>query len=145
MKLSILRLLFDFGLLVLIWMVQLIIYPSFQFYSENDLLPWHEKYMVAISFVVIPLMLGQLITAIFQLIHDRNCFSIASMMLITLVWIATFTQFVPLHDAITSGKTTKPLLEELVFKNWIRTGLWTIIFSLTFIKALNKNKSKKLL
>lgn len=141
MKLSILRLLFDFGLLVLIWMVQLVIYPSFQFYSENDLLPWHEKYMLGISFVVIPLMFGQLITAILQLIHDRNFYSIVSMMLITLVWISTFTQFVPLHDAIASDKATKPLLEELVFKNWIRTGLWTLIFLLTFIKAPNKTKT----
>ena len=138
MKLSILRLLFDFGLLVLIWMVQLIIYPSFQYYSENDLLAWHEKYMLAISFVVIPLMFGQLITAILQFIHDRDCFSIVSMMLITLVWISTFTQFVPLHDAIASGKATKSLLEELVFKNWIRTGLWTLIFLLSFFKTLNK-------
>lgn len=141
MKLSILRLLFDFGLLVLIWMVQLIIYPSFQFYSENDLVPWHEKYMLGISFVVIPLMFGQLITAILQLIHDRNYYSIVSMMLITLVWISTFTQFVPLHDAIASDKATKLLLEELVFKNWIRTGLWTLIFLLTFIKAPNKTKT----
>lgn len=138
MKLSILRLLFDFGLLVLIWMVQLIIYPSFQFYSENNLLPWHEKYVVAISFVVIPLMFGQLITAIFQLIHNRNWFSIVSMFLIVMVWVSTFTQFVPIHDAIASGETNKQLLEDLVFKNWIRTTIWTLIFIWTFINIFRQ-------
>ena len=135
MSLGILRLIFDFGLLVLIWIVQLIIYPSFKFYSSENLLIWHQKYTVAISFVVIPLMFGQLTTASLQLIAERNIFTIGSIILIALVWVSTFAQFVPIHGAIASGNTSQELLKELVFKNWIRTILWSLIFVWTAIKS----------
>ncbi|MEO1009857.1 MAG: hypothetical protein AAFX53_01035 [Bacteroidota bacterium] len=61
MKYEILRLLCDFGLVVLIWSVQLIIYPSFQFYNPIELLLWHGIYVHRITYVVLPLMVGQLV------------------------------------------------------------------------------------
>ena len=54
------RLLLDFGLCILIWMVQLIVYPSFLFFSDNNLFTWHKTYTKAIALIVMPLMLGQL-------------------------------------------------------------------------------------
>jgi len=140
MNLPSLRLVFDTGLLVLIWMVQLIVYPSFQFYSKNELIEWHEKYMVAISFIVIPLMLGQLMTSILQLTKERNWFTIGSLTLIILVWLSTFAQFVPLHNTISSGQATTQVLHELVLVNWLRTALWTFIFIWSF---LNINQLSK--
>ena len=128
MKLSTWRLLFDFGMLVLIWMVQLIIYPSFKFYQPDDLLNWYEDYMTAISIIVIPLMLGQLITTGIQFFKKRNVYTIISMVLIALVWASTFLQFVPMHNAIAAGDTSQELLQNLVSTNWIRTILWTLIF-----------------
>lgn len=135
MKLSLLRLLFDFGLVVLIWMVQLIIYPSFQYFNPKNLLQWHQKYTLAISFVVIPLMFGQLITASLQLVMERNLFTISSIVMIGLVWLSTFTQFVPMHGSISSGITSQDQLKELVSNNWIRTFLWTVIFLWTVLKT----------
>ncbi len=135
MNISLLRILFDFGLVILIWIVQLMIYPSFRYYSENQLLQWHQKYTVAISFIVIPLMFGQLITASLQVIEERNFFTIGSLILIALVWVSTFTQFVPIHNNIASGIVNENLLKELVTKNWIRTILWSLIFIWTFFKT----------
>ena len=136
MNLELLRLLFDFGLLVLILMVQLIIYPSFQFYTSENLLRWHKKYTLAISFVVIPLMFGQLITSALQLIDERNAYTIGSVILIALVWIITFTQFVPMHHRINNGQAKESLLNQIVKRNWIRTFLWTCIFVWSFLKML---------
>ncbi|TMM59594.1 hypothetical protein FEE95_07770 [Maribacter algarum] len=136
MSLGLFRLVFDSGLLILIWMVQLIVYPSIQYYTSQNLLNWHQKYTVAISFVVIPLMFGQLITASLQLISERNLFTLGSLILIGLVWASTFIQFVPMHSAIASGNTSPKLLQKLVSKNWIRTILWTLIFVWTVIKSL---------
>ena len=135
MNISLLRILFDFGLVILIWIVQLMIYPSFRYYSENQLLQWHQKYTVAISLIVIPLMFGQLITALLQVIEERNFFTIGSLILIALVWVSTFTQFVPIHNSIASGIVNENLLKELVTKNWIRTILWSLIFIWTFFKT----------
>jgi DMSO reductase anchor subunit len=130
-----LRLLFDFGLLVLIWLVQLTIYPAFRYYSKENLIAWHQEYTFGISMVVIPLMFGQLITAGLQLISERSIFTIGSIILIVLVWISTFTQFVPMHNTISSGTATEALLEQLVARNWIRTALWTLIFAVSALKT----------
>jgi len=138
MTLPIIGLLFDFGLVVLIWMVQLIIYPSFQFYAANEMLRWHEKYTVAISFIVIPLMFGQLITTILQILNQCNLFTIGSLVFIGIVWISTFAQFVPLHGAIASGQFNEKLLKNLVLKNWLRTALWSLIFIGSFLRIFQK-------
>ena len=45
-------LLVDAGLVVLIWMVQLIIYPSFLHY-DNNLVEWHHKYTSRIALIVV--------------------------------------------------------------------------------------------
>lgn len=135
MNLELLRVLFDFGLLVLIWLVQLVIYPSFQFYQKENLLKWHKKYTLGISVVVIPLMFGQLIAAVLQLIESPNTFTIGSLILISLVWAITFSQFVPMHGKIAAAKADEILLKQLVKRNWWRTLIWTIIFIWTFLTS----------
>jgi DMSO reductase anchor subunit len=127
MNIQILSLLFDIGLLVLIWNVQLIIYPGFQYYTPENLLKWHKKYTIGISVIVIPLMFGQLIINIIEFINAQTFHSTGSLILITLVWISTFTQFVPLHRKISQDQFDENLLQQLVKRNWIRTFLWTII------------------
>ena len=59
------QLIVDFGLLVLIWIVQLIIYPSFLYYKSKNLMVWHQKYTERIAVIVLPLMLMQLAIAIY--------------------------------------------------------------------------------
>lgn len=136
MNLETLRLLFDFGLLVLIWLVQLVIYPSFRFYEPDNLVKWHQKYTVRIALVVIPLMFAQLIAAILQLLEVQNTLTIASLVLIALVWAITFIQFVPMHRKIAAEKADKILLTLMVKRNWWRTLLWSVIFVLTLLSSL---------
>ena len=128
MTLDLIRLLIDFGLLVLIWMVQLVIYPSFQFYKKENLISWHKIYTKRLAFVVIPLMLGQLIIAGFQLFDKASLYTVASIFVIIALWISTFIQFVPRHNRISQGNFKENTLVELVKLNWIRTVLWTILF-----------------
>jgi hypothetical protein len=134
MSISIVRLLVDFGLLVLIWMIQLIMYPSFLYYNTENLVAWHRKYTPLIGYIVGPLMLFQLGITVYQITNEINLFNIISLMIISLVWISTFLQFVPIHNSISKGRINKEMLLSLVKKNWIRTALWTILFlfSLTY-------------
>lgn len=127
-NISIFRLLIDFGLLVLIWLVQLVIYPGFGYYKKENLIGWHQKYTLKITYVVMPLMVVQLVLSIVQLATKTSFYSMGSVLLITAVWILTFTQFVPLHNKISTGKVSPETTSKLVAKNWFRTGLWTIIF-----------------
>ncbi|MEX6626383.1 hypothetical protein [Tenacibaculum salmonis] len=136
MVLDNITLLVDFGLVVLIWIVQRIIYPSFLYYKTSKLLIWHTKYMARFSTIVIPLMLGQLVLSIYQLFIDINSNSLIVFGIIVLLWMSTFLQFVPIHTRISKGIVTEEMLKKLVYKNWIRTILWTLLFLYHFINNL---------
>jgi L-cystine uptake protein TcyP (sodium:dicarboxylate symporter family) len=129
------RLVLDFGMVVLIWMVQLLIYPSFKYFEKDGLNQWHSKYTRNISFVVMPLMTIQMILAIFQLYRNSTSYSIISLIFIVVLWLITFAYFVPLHQKITKGLATQRNLQLLVRVNWIRTILWTALFFLSLING----------
>jgi uncharacterized protein YacL len=128
MEINTVRLLFDTGLLVLICMVHLLVYPSFAYYDKEILVIWHKRYAFGLSLIVIPLMFGQLITASMQWFNTPSAETLISVLLVISVWILTFIQFVPLHKKIAANKATPALLQRLVGRNWWRTILWTVIF-----------------
>ncbi|MAJ50932.1 MAG: hypothetical protein CMB82_04875, partial [Flammeovirgaceae bacterium] len=78
MSITLIRLLFDIGTLVLIWLVQLVIYPSFLFFERKNLKLWHDKYTKKVSFVVLPLMIGQFIIAGIHLFNNISAFTLGS-------------------------------------------------------------------
>lgn len=137
MSIDVVRILFDFGLLVLIWIVQRIIYPSFLHYGTNNLIVWHRKYTLRIGFIVIPLMLGQLGVSIVQVLFVSSIYSVVSLIIIVMVWLSTFLQFVPIHTNISKGIVSEKLVLSLVAKNWLRTFLWTVLFILSLIHLFN--------
>lgn len=127
-----LRLLLDFGLVVLIWLVQLVIYPSFLYYVKDDLIGWHKKYTPRITFIVLPLMLGQLMLYGALLQEEKTFYSIGSFILVLMAWLLTFTVFVPRHKEISSGTYSKKTLTQLVKFNWSRTFIWSLLFVWNF-------------
>ena len=130
------RLLFDSGLLVLILMVQLIIYPSFLHYPLKKLITWHNIYTKRIAIVVIPLMLGQLSVSIFQ-VYEKQVFDTLSYAIIVLfLWGITLFKFAPMHNIISQGSVNDKFLTKLVRLNWIRTILWILLFLLTVTKIV---------
>ena len=133
MIVEILRILFDVGLLVLIWMVQLIVYPSFLYYTPEQLVSWHARYVKQISLIVIPLMFGQTLVTAYQLYQTQSVYTIGSGVLVLLTWILTFYLFVPRHNTISNTSYTGKTLVELVSLNWSRTVIWTLIFLWTLI------------
>jgi len=129
------RLLVDFGLMVLIWMVQLLIYPSFAYYSGEALLRWHKKYTPRITVVVLPLMLGQLILYGALIQEVKTVYAIGSFCIVLLLWLLTFAVFVPLHKSITNGSHTEDSLRKLTAYNWARTLLWTVLFLWSWLEV----------
>lgn len=133
-----LSLLVDTGLVVLIWMVQLVIYPSFTYYRPKDLIDWHQKYTNRIAVVVIPLMLSQLVLAMVSIFYQPDSASILTLIVVLFLWIFTFLSFAPLHFKISEGNTNFKILELLIQRNWIRTFVWSalLIFHLIVYMAL---------
>jgi len=134
------RVAFDFGMLVLIWLVQLIIYPSFEFTDKDAFLGWHEKYTGLITVVVLPLMLGQLGLTLYQLTQERSWSTIACLVLIAFCWIVTFTLSVPAHNQLQAVGNEVEIVRWLVLTNWLRTIAWTAvsILSIRYFILLSK-------
>jgi hypothetical protein len=126
------NLLIDFGLFILIWMVQLLIYPSFKYFQNKDLILWHRIYTRNISLIVMPLMLVQLFIYLYLLFYSITGLLTISMFLIVLVWLLTFGVFVPIHQKIASSSYNKQDLIRLKNLNWIRTIIWTLIMMINF-------------
>jgi len=135
MNLEIWRLLFDFGMVILIWLVQLVIYPGLCYYSTSDVAIWHQKYTPRVSYVVMPLMVGQLVIAIIQVTKSAELYTVFSLSTVLILWLSTFIQFVPLHSKISQSQNCDGIPQKLVKRNWLRTILWTLVFfwSLYFI------------
>lgn len=120
----------DFGLVVLIWLVQMVIYPSFLHFHVKDLVDWHQKYTTQIGIIVGPLMVIQVAVAIYLIAtQEATLLRSIGLVLIGFIWLVTFTMFVPKHRAISRGEVSRHLLTQLVKQNWVRVFLWTMVFA----------------
>ncbi len=137
MQIDIIRLLLDFGLVVLIWIIQRIVYPSFLHYSTRNLVTWHRIYTSRFSAIVIPLMFGQLGVSIYQVFSQTSIYTVSSLVVIILIWISTFWIFVPIHSIISNENSSESDLVTLVNKNWLRTFLWSLLFVYSFFEVLD--------
>lgn len=137
MIIDLIRVIIDFGLVILIWMVQLTVYPSFKHFTRDGLLHWHSRYTKNMAIIVIPLMFGQLIIYSYQVFASQNLFSILGLAIVILLWVSTFVQFVPMHQQINGNQHTDKTLAQLVMRNWIRTALWSVLFVWSLIEVLH--------
>jgi hypothetical protein len=128
MDIEVLKIVFDTGLFVLIWMVQLVVYPGLCYYNDVDIKRWHQVYTNRITVIVLPLMVGQLAVYTVAAYLYPSYVSIGLLALVLLNWGLTFLLAVPLHNVIGSTAPCQQERQQLVKINWLRTVLWTIIF-----------------
>ncbi len=131
---ELIRLLIDMGLLILTWLVQLVIYPSFLYYTSTDLKKWHSIYTRRITIVVLPLMLSQLLVAIIGLYFIINWQSILYFFVILATWGLTFLRAIPLHLEIEKSPNQNIIQQLLQVHTW-RTVLWTLVFIFSMFKT----------
>ena len=120
----------DFGMCVVLWLVQLVIYPSFLRVEPSELIAWHKAYTFRVSFVILPLMLGQLVIAILSVWEDPSILEWVAFTFVLVCWILNFFVSVPLHRKIEQNDTTEETRQKLIATNWPRTILWSVIFGL---------------
>ena len=128
------RLIVDFGLVILVWMVQLIAYPNFYFLGQQALERWHVHYTKAITLIVMPLMLAQVGLHIWAVIQARDFLSWTMLILVVLIWLLTFLRAVPLHQAIANKSNVVTTIDSLLEVNAWRTFLWTLVFVLGLVQ-----------
>lgn len=133
MDLKTIQLVIDFGFVILIWAVQLVIYPGFKYYNVDNLIKWHRVYTSKVTYIVLPLMLTQLVITIASAWYQKHLINITSLIIVLILWLLTFLIFVPIHHKIDNESARSTDLDKLVSKNWIRTILWTFLFLLSLI------------
>ena len=130
-----LQIIADTGLAILIWLVQLIIYPSFSYIEAAPFKQWHNRYVRLISVVVSPLILLQLMVEVVHIFgHDLRWHRIV---LIALVLTSTYLFSVPAHRSLGRVGKEISIIAHLVLTNWIRTFIWTLLFVDTAYLHLN--------
>lgn len=121
----------DSGLFILIWLVQLIIYPSFRHIVKEDFIVWHSRYMNLISLVVGPLFLLQIgVEVVYTFNFD---FRWGRILLISAVLVSTFCLSVPCHKNLNRYGNDPLIISRLVLTNWLRTVLWSLLFAGTVL------------
>ncbi|MGJ8651205.1 MAG: hypothetical protein ACSHX4_12675 [Opitutaceae bacterium] len=128
LEITTIRHLLDFGMMVLLWLVQLVIYPSFLHVQKSSLVQWHKTYTSRVLFVIVPMMVGQMGLVIHATLMQMNLRNIFALMLIAFCWLLSFAVSVPLHRTIEQGEGDDTILHRLVRTNWPRTILWTLAF-----------------
>ena len=121
-----LQIIVDSGLFILIWLVQLIIYPSFRFIDNKAFIGWHGRYTSTIGLIVTPLMLLEAGVEIMNCLSENPRW--LRILLIALIWLSTFSLSVPCHSILHREGKDLTTINRLVMTNWVRTLLWTILF-----------------
>jgi hypothetical protein len=116
------------GMVGVIWFVQIVQYPLFAVVSPASFVPFHTAHMRQTTYVVLPLMLVEALTAValafqFRTLGDWKVSGL-SLGLLTAAWGSTFLIQVPMHERLTLGFDSA-VIERLVSTNWIRTAAWS--------------------
>tara|TARA_B100001559_G_C16329468_1_gene542671 strand:+ start:334 stop:750 length:417 start_codon:yes stop_codon:yes gene_type:complete len=108
-----------------IWVVQIIHYPSFHFINEKKYVEFQHFHMQRISFIVIPPMLIELASALLFAYFYRSSLTIILLALVLGIWVITFIFFTNMHQKLTNGYD-RSIVDNLVQMNWSRTALWSL-------------------
>lgn len=106
----------------IIWLVQIVIYPSFKLAKTTE---FHNHHVQTIGPIVGPLMIIELIAIIGLLHNNQSWIIICAGACLLVIWISTFFIQVPIHNQIRQNIKI-PSMNRLILSNWIRTIFWTL-------------------
>ena len=110
-----------------IWVIQLVHYPSFRFTDREKYVSFQIFHMRNISFIVVPVMILEFLSGLLLVLYHSNQESLLriSFILLLIIWLVTALFFAQIHQKLSKGYD-ETLVRNLVSLNWIRTLLWTI-------------------
>lgn len=109
----------------LIWTIQILHYPAFSLIPTDEFKKFHAAHSRNITFIVLPAMLLELMTAVLLILKfpEIRIFWM-NMILVLLIWLSTFFLSVPCHNSLTASQDQE-VIKRLVLTNWVRTILWS--------------------
>ena len=128
----------------LIWLIQLVHYPSFQYVNPLQFIEFNHFHQKSISFIVTPIMFIELLTGLSLLfLFPQTSIFLMLFCLLVPIWIFTLFLSVPLHRTLLKGYNSNAI-RQLVLTNWLRTSLWSFRSLLIFGILTNEELLKAL-
>ena len=111
----------------IIWIIQILHYPTFLFVDKKHYTEFQIFHMKNISYLIIPIMLLELFTGLYILLYNNmiNFYFSASFGLLIVIWLITALFFSKFHSEL-SKKYNRDTILKLIRLNWIRTFFWTL-------------------
>jgi hypothetical protein len=112
----------------LIWFVQIVHYALFNEVGATAFPAYHRGHMRRTTWVVAPLMLIELVTAIWLVgtyADARLLWPWWNLGLLAAIWASTFLSQVPQHRRLAAGFDDRAQ-RRLLSGNWFRTLAWTV-------------------
>ena len=118
----------------IIWVIQLLHYPTFHFIKQSDYVEFQHFHMQRISFIVVPVMIIEILSGFMLVYYFRSNLFILCLTILLVIWLITFVFFTKLHQSLLGGYD-KIIVKKLVQINWSRTVLWSLrLIILIYIK-----------
>ncbi|MFZ4596200.1 MAG: hypothetical protein ACOYOF_18225 [Verrucomicrobiaceae bacterium] len=128
------------GMVGVIWLVQLLVYPAMREVPAERWIPWHLQHCQRISYVVGPLMLGEVFTALGLWLQGLSgAVFYISLALLAVNWLSTLVIQIPLHG-ICEGVHSPTAIRQLITTNWIRTLAWSARGALVGVLVLEATR-----
>ena len=118
-------------MVAIIWIVQILHYPTFLFINKKQYTDFQQFHMNKISYIIVPIMAVELFSGlgILFIIQKQQISFYVSFALLILIWMITGLLFTKYHYDL-SKKYNEETILQLIRFNWIRTLFWTIRFAL---------------
>ena len=127
-----------------IWIIQLIHYPSFRFIDFKEFSNFQKFHTTTITFVVGPMMTLEIFSALYLLIlNNFSAYWIIQMIVLVAIWLCTAFLSVPLHTLLAQPHISDierlQVTQILVKTNWPRTLLWSFrsLLLLIYFKGIS--------
>ena len=110
----------------IIWLVQILHYPTFLYIDIDRYTEFQNFHMKNISYLIIPLMLLEFLTGFLLLffVDEIDFYFSISFGLLVLIWLITALFFSKYHSAL-SNNYERGIILKLIRLNWVRTFFWT--------------------
>lgn len=116
----------NFGVLVMIWIVQIIIYPSFRVWEKSRFQHYYSWYFKTFAFIAAPLMCWQFGMALYLTYVNKETLYYIQLGCIVISWLVTIFISVPLHQLLQRNFDVN-LINRLITTNWLRTISWSLV------------------
>lgn len=112
------------GLVGLIWTIQVVHYPLFAQVGREAFPVYHRRHTRSITWIVAPLMAVELISGLVLAMEDSSALLRWSLVLLGFNWLSTACIQIPLHNRLEKGFEPQAHAR-LVLSNWGRTLAWS--------------------